>query len=89
MHALTEMTRAIREGRGSNGLILCNGGVLSYQHVVLLSRKPQSDGAYPEKNPLPGKLQDLKVPDLALEAEGEAVVEVCAFKSLRVLWGTR
>jgi hypothetical protein len=53
--------------------------VLSYQHVVVLGREPRRDGRYPEANPLPEKLKDLKVPELAFEAEGQAVVEVCAF----------
>ena len=86
MHALTEMTRAIREGRGKTGLVLCNGGVLSYQHVVVLRREPRNDGRYPEGNPLPGKLEDLEVPEVAFGAEGEAVVEVCAFFPLEILW---
>lgn len=75
MHAFTEMTRAIREGKGKSGLVLCNGGVLSYQHVVVLSREPRKRGSYPEKNPLPAQL-DTKSPEVALGAEGEAIVEV-------------
>lgn len=75
MHALTEMTRALRGGRGKNGLILCNGGVLSYQHVVILSTSPRSDGQYPLKNPLPAKITDVPVPELDVAPEGEAVVE--------------
>lgn len=75
MHALTEMTRALRNGRGKNGLILCNGGVLSYQHVVILSTSPRANGQYPEKNPLPYKITDIPVPELDIAPEGEAVVE--------------
>jgi len=75
MHALTEMTRQLRAGKGKKGLVLCNGGVLSYQYVVVLSNQPRKDGTYPLENPLPEVLQDVEVPDLDLEAQGEAVVE--------------
>jgi hypothetical protein len=75
MHALTEMTRQLRAGKGNKGLVLCNGGVLSYQYVVVLSTEEREKGAYPLENPLPEILQDGEVPVLADEAEGEAVVE--------------
>ena len=75
MHALTEMTRQLRAGKGKKGLVLCDGGVLSYQYVVVLSNQPRKDGTYPLENPLPEVLQDVEVPDLDLEAQGEAVVE--------------
>lgn len=78
MHALTEMTRCIRAGKGRKGLVLCNGGVLSYQYVVVLGKEPRSKGAYPESNPLPYEIKDVPSPQLAIgaEAEGEAVIEV-------------
>jgi hypothetical protein len=75
MHALTEMTRQLRAGKGTKGLVLCNGGVLSYQYVVVLSREERREGSYPLENPLPEILDDVKVPELAMSAEGEAVVE--------------
>jgi hypothetical protein len=75
MHALTEMTRQIRAGKSKKGLVLCNGGVLSYQYVVVLGKEPRKQGAYPSKNPLPEVLADVEVPELAMQAEGEAVVE--------------
>ncbi|KAH6638333.1 hypothetical protein C7974DRAFT_462543 [Boeremia exigua] len=74
MHALTEMTRQLRAGRGRKGLVLCNGGVLSYQHVVVLGTEPRASG-YPVGNPLPEVLSDVEVPALAEEAHGECVVE--------------
>lgn len=77
MHALVEMTRQIRSGRGKKGLVLCNGGVLSYQYVVVLGKEPRKEGRYPEKNPLPEKVDDVECPELAVEAEGDAIVEVC------------
>ncbi|OAL55831.1 hypothetical protein IQ07DRAFT_676084 [Pyrenochaeta sp. DS3sAY3a] len=75
MHALTEMTRQLRQKKGRTGLVLCNGGVLSYQYVVLLSTEPRKSGEYPRENPLPPQITDVPAPELVLNAEGEAVVE--------------
>ncbi|KAH7408417.1 hypothetical protein DE146DRAFT_646182 [Phaeosphaeria sp. MPI-PUGE-AT-0046c] len=75
MHALTEMTRQLRAGKGKKGMVLCNGGVLSYQYVVVLGKEPPRRTTYPLENALPETLQDMPVPDLTNEAEGEAVVE--------------
>ncbi|KAF2468179.1 uncharacterized protein BDR25DRAFT_290846 [Lindgomyces ingoldianus] len=77
MHALTEMTRQLRDGKGGKGLVLANGGVLSYQHVVVLSKTPRRDGVYPEENPLPKEIVDVASPELVVgeKAVGEAVVE--------------
>lgn len=77
--AITEMVRKLREckDRKSSGLILANGGVLTYQHVICLSNQPRSDGLwYPEKNPLPDVLSDVTVPQIDAQAEGDAIVEV-------------
>jgi acetyl-CoA acetyltransferase len=76
MHALTEMTRQLRDGKGKKGLVLANGGVLSYQHVIVLSTTPREGGGYPERNPLPPQVTDLPVPEVMVDAEGEAEVEV-------------
>ncbi|KAF7881527.1 hypothetical protein EAF00_011896 [Botryotinia globosa] len=70
LHAITEMTRQLRNKRDqlsnrknngvSNGLILANGGVLTYQHVVCLSTKPKSDGnKYQDGNPCPNIVQSI------------------------------
>lgn len=75
MHALTEMTRQLRDGKGDKGLVLCNGGVLSYQYVVILSKEPRKDGFYPTDNPLPPQITDVPVPELVFDPDGEAVVE--------------
>ncbi|RMD40494.1 hypothetical protein DV735_g4635, partial [Chaetothyriales sp. CBS 134920] len=76
MHAITEMTRALRSGRGKNGLILANGGVLTYQFVICLSSQPRKDGgAYPQKNPLPETVTNVPVPRIEENPEGEAVIE--------------
>lgn len=56
MHALTEMTRQLRAGKGKKGLVLCNGGVLSYQYVVVLSTQERI-GTYPLEDLLPSTLR--------------------------------
>ena len=78
MHALTEMTRQLRAGKGKKGLVLCNGGVLSYQHVVVLGTEPRRS-PYPVGNLLPEVLGDVEAPVLVEQAEGECVVEVSKF----------
>jgi len=79
MHALTEMVRRLRSSRQmgeshKNGLVLANGGVLTYQHVVVLSSSPRKDGEYPSTAPLPDYL-DSPHPDVEVEVEGEAEIE--------------
>jgi hypothetical protein len=69
------MTRQLRTGaRGKNGLILANGGFLTYQYVVCLSSTPRSS-PYPEKNPLPEHITDVPVPKITLSPQGDAVIE--------------
>jgi hypothetical protein len=78
MHALTEMVRHLRNGKSKNGLILANGGVVTYQHVVCLSKMPPSHNKpYPSKNPLPEFTTDVNVPTIETKPEGRAVIEVC------------
>jgi hypothetical protein len=55
--------------------VLCNGGVLSYQYVVVLSKQPRREGDYPTENPLPSQITDVPAPELVFDAEGEASVE--------------
>lgn len=77
--AITEMTRQLRQGKGRTGLILANGGVMSYQHVLCLSTSARRDGSpYPAKNPLPEWVTDLPVPTVDAKVEGneEATIEV-------------
>ncbi|KZM22166.1 catalytic [Ascochyta rabiei] len=76
IHALTEMTRQLRARRpkAAKGLVLCNGGVLSYQYVVVLGTEPRGS-AYPVGDALPEWVSDVEVPDLAERAEGECLVE--------------
>jgi hypothetical protein len=80
MHALTEMTRQLRskKDKKTTGLILANGGVLTYQHVVCLSSSPRKDASpYPSANPLPAGPPPLESsPAIKAEAEGLATIEV-------------
>lgn len=76
MHAITEMSRQLRRGQNGakNGLILANGGVLSYQHVVVLSRS-SGRNEYPVNPPLPEYCDRLPASEFDNIAEGEAIVE--------------
>ena len=71
------MVREFRNGNSNTGLILANGGVLTYQHVLCLSKQPRRDGSnYPLSNPLPRYITDLPIPSITAHAEGEAIIEV-------------
>ena len=75
--SLTAMVRELRKGKSQTGLILANGGVLTYQHILCLSKQPRQDGTnYPLSNPLPRYITDLPIPSIAARAEGEAIIEV-------------
>ena len=76
MHSITHMARYLREGRGKNGLVLANGGVVTYQHAICLSAKPPSGTQrYPASNPLPDSLPILDDSAIERNPNGEAVVE--------------
>ena len=68
------MVRELRKGKARNGLVLANGGVVTYQYVVCLSNKLR-DSPYPDRNPLPDRL-DEPVPTVDEKAQGEATIEV-------------
>jgi len=69
--AITEITRQLRSGKGRHGLVLANGGVLSYQHAVCLSTLPGND-AYPNGT----RLVDADPsPSVDETANGSAVIE--------------
>ncbi|KAL4962614.1 uncharacterized protein BDV14DRAFT_210425 [Aspergillus stella-maris] len=80
MHALTEITRQLRSRKTSDkaqhGLVLANGGVLSYHHTVILSTQPRQDSRspYPPWNPLPSNV-DEDHPEINEQAHGEGVIE--------------
>jgi len=69
------MVRQLRKGNGQNGLVLANGGVVTYQFVVCLSTRPRSS-PYPYSNPLPAIITDVSVPSVDVRATGEAIIEV-------------
>lgn len=76
------MTRQLRNGKGRNGLILANGGVLSYQHVICLSTTGRPEGSpYPAEDPLPDWVTGVPVPivDAKVEGNEEATIEVGQF----------
>ncbi|KAK4948152.1 hypothetical protein LTR10_013206 [Elasticomyces elasticus] len=78
MHAITEMTRQLRARKGRHGLILANGGVMTYQHVLCLSASPRrEDLPYPDKAPLPEVITDVPSPtvDAIVKGEQDAVIE--------------
>lgn len=71
------MTRQLRAGKGKTGLVLANGGWVTYQHAVCLSSSPRSDGLpYPDTPPLPKYVTDVQIPEIAEQAEGDASIEV-------------
>lgn len=74
MHALTAMVRELRRGRARHGLVLANGGVVTYQHAVVLSNQ-EPKKRYPHHDPLPSQ-PDHVSPKVDESVEGEAVVEV-------------
>lgn len=70
------MTRRLRTGDRSatNGLILANGGVATYQHTLILSRNPRpAHSPYPTQSP---RYEIDAPPPIAEAAEGEGVIEV-------------
>ncbi|KAL6229050.1 hypothetical protein BDW75DRAFT_250193 [Aspergillus navahoensis] len=73
--SITEMVRQLRQGRGENGLVLANGGVLTHHHAICLSRVPRKDRLpYPKE---PGRLAYVgdEYPPIAEQADGVGVIE--------------
>jgi hypothetical protein len=84
MHAITEMVRQLRKGKGRNGLILANGGVLTYQHVLCLSTMRRRGGSpYPDADPLPNHVTDVPVPKIEEKIKDvqDATIEVSSVSS--------
>lgn len=78
------MTRRLRGGKDAHGLILANGGVLTYQHAICLSSQPRKDRLpYPQERPLP-EYTDAPHPVMDDIAEGAATIEVrrCPYQSI-------
>lgn len=75
--AITEMVRQLRGGQSQNGLILANGGILTYQHAICLSSHPPSNGmVYPNVQAAHQVTVDVSIPRVTYVAEGDAVIEV-------------
>ncbi|KAK6360116.1 hypothetical protein TWF730_006269 [Orbilia blumenaviensis] len=75
MHAITEITRQLRSGKGSTGLILANGGSATYEHVICISSRPRPiESPYPTSPPLP-VFTEVSCPPVDETPEGEAVIE--------------
>ena len=82
--AITEMTRQLRQGKGKHGLVLANGGVVTYQYAVCLSSQPRRDGSpYPAKNPLPDIITTVPVPQVDNQPDGDAIIEVRKYLALK------
>ena len=78
------MVRKLRRHEGRHGLVLANGGVLTYQHVVCLSSDTRKDGkVYPDKNPLTPTTSDISGPEIDDNPKGAAMIEVCYPSDLR------
>ena len=78
MHSITNMVQAIRSGKGQKGLVLANGGVVTYQHAIVLSKtKRTDDKSYPLQSLLPPIIKDVPCPDVDDQADGSATIEVC------------
>ena len=78
------MVRELRKGMRNNGLILANGGVLTYQHAICLSKQPRRDEfEYPGSNPLPRYVADVPVPIAETQVEGEAYIEASSSRFFR------
>lgn len=71
------MTRKIRNGTFGTGLVLANGGVLSYQHAICLSARPNSIKApyYDSRQKSDNIVKGFSSP-IDSFAEGEAFIEV-------------
>lgn len=77
------MVREMRKGRYQQGLVLANGGIMTYQYAVCLSTKPRYDGSpFPVEDILPAAIIDLPIPQIDEVAEGDAVIEVSNFGAI-------
>lgn len=76
LQAITEMVRRLRKGSHRTGVILANGGFLSYQHAICLAVSPRKQGtSYPDSRRFESSPSE-PIPPIDSEAEGRAVIEV-------------
>lgn len=77
------MTRKVRSDKVRNGLVLANGGVLSYQHAICLSSRPRKDGSpYPDSRSFSDNVVGGSAPVVEVFAEGKATIEVSMIRYL-------
>ena len=75
-HAITHMVRFLRDGKGTNGLVLANGGVATYQHAICLSTKSFSTKhPYARNSTLSENLDSLDESAIERKPSGEAMIE--------------
>ncbi|KAF4945262.1 hypothetical protein FGADI_12082 [Fusarium gaditjirri] len=75
LHAIAEMARVIRSRKHQNGLVLANGGVLSWQHALCLSAQPRRDASTYVKRQVLDNGDVSQGPAFTSTAQGEAVIE--------------
>jgi hypothetical protein len=73
------MTRELRRGKKSNGLVLANGGFLTHEHAIVLSNKPPHGFGLP-LNEAHHHVSTVGVPVFDEHAEGESVIEVSGLR---------
>jgi hypothetical protein len=69
------MTRALRHDDKSNGLVLANGGFLTHEHAIVLSKKPSRTFGFPLEG-AHHQGPSIEIPVFDEHAKGEAVIEV-------------
>ncbi|KAG8361680.1 hypothetical protein FVEN_g1009 [Fusarium venenatum] len=75
LHAIAEMVKVIRNGKYQNGLVLANGGVLSWQHAICLSAQPKRKGSSYQAQRVLDNGQTSQGPAFTDEAQGGAIIE--------------
>ncbi|RKK80449.1 hypothetical protein BFJ69_g4255 [Fusarium oxysporum] len=75
LHAIAEMTRVIRSRKHQTGLVLANGGVLSWQHALCLSAQSRRNNSTYVKREVLDNGDISQGPAFTPTAQGEAVIE--------------
>ncbi|KAF5683545.1 hypothetical protein FDENT_7157 [Fusarium denticulatum] len=75
LHAIAEMTRVIRSRKHQNGLVLANGGILSWQYALCLSARLRRDTSTYVKREVLHNGDVSQGPAFTATAQGEAVIE--------------
>lgn len=82
------MVRQLRKLHGklelSHGLILANGGVLSTENAMCFSTRPRrSNTPYPQEDKPPVHSTHEHAPPMSFDREGEAIIEVCIYATVK------